>query len=301
MKNILFAFMALTLLYTCNRKQHLQNSSIPATAITDASGNPTLLGRHPKADLQLPPYNAWFDKNYSDYIIDTATIDKLKPLIKGKQFEIFMGTWCGDSRREVPRMYKILEYAGVRASNITLILVDNHDSTYKQSPQHEEKDKQIFRVPDLIVYRKGKELNRIIEFPVVSLEKDLLNILQANTYLPNYKAASWLMHTAEKITAYALLNNNSGTLERLEKLAQSSAELNALGYVWMAAGDLEKASMAFELNMALYPKEANCYDSLGELRLKQNNKLAAIELYKKALNLNPKSAHAKRMLEKLVG
>ncbi len=26
-----------------------------------------------------------------------------------------MGTWCGDSRREVPRMYKILDYCQVKA------------------------------------------------------------------------------------------------------------------------------------------------------------------------------------------
>ncbi len=299
MKNILFALMAMQLLYACNRNQHLQKSFNNTATLTDAHGQPTLLGLHPKTDLERAPYSEWFDKNYSDYHVDTPTINKIKPLLRGLAFEIFMGTWCGDSRREVPRMYKILELAGVRASHIKLILVDNHDSTYKQSPQHEEKGKQIFRVPDLILYNKGKEINRIVEFPVVTLEKDLLNILQGNNYQPHYKAASWLMREAENTALSNLIRNKSATLEQLKPLAQSSAELNTLGYVWMGTGEWDKASMAFELNLELYPNEANCYDSLAELRLKQNNKDAAIGLYKKALDLNPKSDNAKRMLEKL--
>jgi hypothetical protein len=120
--------------------------------VKDNNGQLVLLGKGTRARMTQAPYATWFNRNYSDYKIDTATADALKPLLKGKQFLIFMGTWCGDSRREVPRMYKLLDYCGVPASHIQLVHVSNHDSAYKQSPTHEESGLNIHRVPDLLVY-----------------------------------------------------------------------------------------------------------------------------------------------------
>ena len=80
----------------------------------DTRGNPMLLGIHPAEDLERAPYGDWFNKNYADYTVDSATAGALRPLLKGKTFELYMGTWCGDSKREIPRMLKILRYAGVR-------------------------------------------------------------------------------------------------------------------------------------------------------------------------------------------
>src|ERR1700712_4100944 len=172
MKCIRIAIMALAL-YSCHSTKVVHTSVINQQNYTDANGNLVLLGTHTKQDLQQTPYNVWFDKNYDDYKIDSATADQLKSFVKNKQFEIFMGTWCGDSKREVPRMFKLLEYAGVAPNQIKLVMVDNRTNTYKQSPAHEEKGKAILRVPDLIIYDNAKEINRIVESPVVSLEKDL--------------------------------------------------------------------------------------------------------------------------------
>ena len=57
---------------------------------------------------------------------------------------------------------------------------------YKKSPEGEETGKNIQRVPTLIIYHKRKELGRIIESPVVSIEKDLISILKQDGYIPNY-------------------------------------------------------------------------------------------------------------------
>jgi len=70
--------------------------------------------------------------------------------------------------------------------DLTLVMVGNNDSLYKKSPQHEEAGKNIVRVPTIIVDQKGVEIGRIIEFPVSSLEKDLLTILRKEKYQPNY-------------------------------------------------------------------------------------------------------------------
>ena len=50
-----------------------------------------------------------------------------------------MGTWCGDSKREVPRFYKILDEMGVKEQDIQLYNLDNRGDAYKQSPGGEEK------------------------------------------------------------------------------------------------------------------------------------------------------------------
>ena len=133
----------------------------------DANGKPMLLGRCTKKRLEQPPFNVWFTKNYNDYSVDSATAGEMKLKLQQKHFMIFMGTWCGDSRREVPRMFKILDYCGVKSSRIELIMLNDFDSVYKQSPNHEERGMNIHRVPDLIVFDNKKEIGRIVESPVV--------------------------------------------------------------------------------------------------------------------------------------
>jgi hypothetical protein len=130
MRLICIAAMAL-LLHSCNRKT-VSSGNQP----TAAKENGLLLGIHTKEDLQHAPFKDWFDKNYSDYTPDSFTTHQLQPLLKNKNFELFMGTWCGDSKREVPRIFKILEYAGVGPAQIKMVMVDNRDSMYKQRPGH---------------------------------------------------------------------------------------------------------------------------------------------------------------------
>jgi tetratricopeptide (TPR) repeat protein len=298
MKRIRIAVMALAL-YSCNAKMAIHTPAVSQQTYTDTRGNQVLLGTHKKEDLQQSPYNAWFDKNYADYKIDSATADQLKPFVKNKQFEIFMGTWCGDSKREVPRMFKLLEYAGVQPSQIKLVMVDNRDSTYKQSPAHEEKGKGILRVPDLIIYNNKKEVNRVVESPVVSLEQDLLAIAKGNSYRPNYNGAVYLVQLTNENAVTDLMKDSAGLTEKLKGLTKNSTELNSLGYVWMAAGEKDKAMMAFQLNAALYPNDANVYDSLGEINMKMNNKDTARKYYQRVLEMQPANENAKKMLDKL--
>jgi thiol-disulfide isomerase/thioredoxin len=154
--------------------------------VKNSNGEPMLLGHCDISFLQQGAYKSWYQPGYDGYTPDSATIQSLIGLLKGKKIDIFLGTWCGDSRREVPRMMKILTNAGVDQQQIKLIFVSNESNSYKQSPQHEELGKNIKRVPTLIVYGEDKEIGRIIEYPVVSLEKDLLSILRKEKYLPNY-------------------------------------------------------------------------------------------------------------------
>jgi len=145
-----------------------------------------LLGKCTRTALLKSPFVDWFKPNYDSYAVDSFTCNFIRPLLAGKSITIFMGTWCGDSRREVPRVLKMLDCCGFPMNDLSLVMVGNSDSLYKKSPQHEETGKNIVRVPTIIVEQKNTEIGRIIESPVTSLEKDLLTILRKEKYQPNY-------------------------------------------------------------------------------------------------------------------
>ena len=87
-----------------------------------------------------------------------------------------MGTWCPDSRREVPRFMRILNIWKFPVSMVTFIGVDNA----KLSPVGEYDKLDIQRVPTFIIYKNNIEAGRIIENPTTSLEQDMVNILTRN-------------------------------------------------------------------------------------------------------------------------
>ena len=75
--------------------------------------------------------------------------------------------------------------------------------------------------------------------------------------------------------------------------------LNRVGYGLLQEGNVADAVKLFEANVAIYPEDANAYDSLAEGYLKAGNKDGAITNYKKALRLDPKNANAVKKLEGL--
>lgn len=75
--------------------------------------------------------------------------------------------------------------------------------------------------------------------------------------------------------------------------------INSLGYHFLEKDDLQGAIQIFELNIELFPKAPNTYDSYGEALLKMGKDREAIQAYKKALELNPENENAKHVLKNL--
>ena len=87
-----------------------------------------------------------------------------------------MGTWCGDSKRETPKFYKILEEANFNLKNLELV-------QYNRSKKLQiifKKVLNIIKVPTFIFYKKGKEIGRYVEYARESLEKDMLKIVSGD-------------------------------------------------------------------------------------------------------------------------
>lgn len=76
-------------------------------------------------------------------------------------------------------------------------------------------------------------------------------------------------------------------------------EVNALGYRFMATGQMEAALRAFELNLESYPGSWNAYDSLAEANLNAGNTDKAIELYETSVEMNPNNTNGIAKLTEL--
>jgi cytochrome c-type biogenesis protein CcmH/NrfG len=62
---------------------------------------------------------------------------------------------------------------------------------------------------------------------------------------------------------------------------------------------MKEAIGVFKLNVELFPKSGNPYDSLAEAYMENGDKELAIGNYKKSLELDPKNTNAVDMLKKL--
>ena len=127
-------------------------------------------------------YQYWFNDRYSTYKTDQELIAKLKPIINDFTIKGFMGTWCGDSKRETPRFYKILDETGFDQDYFELVTVGRN----KKTPNNLQEGFNIIRVPTFIFYKDGEEVGRFVEYPRETLEKDIFKILTGAPYKHSY-------------------------------------------------------------------------------------------------------------------
>lgn len=175
----LFVIVSILSLPTCQAQEINKK-------VVDSNGREKLLGIVNKDAFTNDSFATWFNPQYINYEVDKKTIKPVARKLKKYEITVFMGTWCGDSKREVPRFYKILEASNFPKEQFIMVTVDNTKENYKKSPGGEEKGLNIIKVPTFIFYKEGKEVNRIVESPIESLEKDIALILDENKYTPRY-------------------------------------------------------------------------------------------------------------------
>jgi thiol-disulfide isomerase/thioredoxin len=164
---------------------NLNSSDIPEGMFEDPkTGKPMLLGKITIEELQQEPFAEWYQMESDGYEVDTELTNAISN--PGQYtYEVFLGTWCGDSRREVPRMEKIFSEMGIDMSNVLIVTLDRD----KISPNGEQEGKDIRYVPTLIVNKDNQEIGRIVESPsseTATLESDLFEISLGIPPIPNY-------------------------------------------------------------------------------------------------------------------
>lgn len=274
----------------------------PATSRAAATGDepPKLLGPVGVQQLEAEPYVEWFRPGYEAYEPNPAILRALRAADReGLELTLFFGTWCGDSRREVPRMLKLLDEIGLGRERIDLVAVDAADGAYKRSPGGEERGLEIYRVPTLIVRRAGVELARIVEYPVLSLERDLLAILDGDDYEPSYRSypviRGWLREGLlgdENVSA-------RGLADRLRDPLAGEGELAAAAKVLLDRGEVREALKLSQVACTLYRQSADCLARLADAQFRAGDPDGARESARRALRLPAAAEPVDELLELL--
>ena len=169
MKKLMFLFTT-CLLFVLNSAGQEMNHVV----FSEKTNSNILLGYCDRDGFAHEEFQTWFDKNYESYSPDQQTIKNLKNIDKQDlTIKIVMGTWCHDSRREVPVFYKVVDEIGIPDEQLSLICVNR----LKEFPGTNLNHLDINFVPTFIIYKSGSEIGRIIESPVESIEKDILKII----------------------------------------------------------------------------------------------------------------------------
>ncbi|GAB1418779.1 thioredoxin family protein [Bacteroidales bacterium] len=134
---------------------------------------PVLIDSVDRNGLLTGEMGEFFLDDYHNYKPDSSIVDEIETRISGIVIHVVFGSWCGDSKEQVPRFLKLLDQLNT-FPEIYFTAVDSG----KKGLQTDVTSLNIERVPTFIIYRNQSEIGRIVETPIESLEKDLLGILQ---------------------------------------------------------------------------------------------------------------------------
>lgn len=117
----------------------------------------------------------WYAQNLKGYVPNANALQGLQNKKDSIQLLVFMGTWCEDSQYIIPKFFSLTEKAGFSADRITLIGVDRSKKTYS----HLTDALNVTNVPTIIVYKKGVEQGRVVEYGKYGLfDKELAEYLK---------------------------------------------------------------------------------------------------------------------------
>ena len=132
-----------------------------------------LIGYCDREGLREGEFGESFIYEYDEYTPKRKFVKKIRKQEPEYIIVLVLATWCGDSKEQVPRFYRILDEAGIPENIMNVICVDGQ----KAGGEISLENYHIERVPTFIFYRNGKEIGRIIETPEASLEEDMWDII----------------------------------------------------------------------------------------------------------------------------
>lgn len=282
--------------------------SVPSTAlvlalltpiVAGAQERPILVGSVTRAELTAAPYSEWFDAQYARYQPDAASVERLRPLLGGVSIEAYFGTWCGDSRRQVPRLVRLLDLAAFDHGRLSFVGLSDRAMEFKQAPGHPEAKRRIHRTPTIVIVREGREIGRIVETPAVSLEADLLAILDGRAPAPKYGAEAWVHQVFTDLPPEeAMKTVASGGLE-VRKRSDPDSLWHYAEYDLLKNGRFREAKTVLDLHLELNPRSVVGHILMSEALVGLGREAEARQAIERALAIEPGNDRARRAAAKL--
>lgn len=117
---------------------------------------------------------SWFREEYQKYTPQSKILDSIRENRDSLYVIVFIGTWCSDTHRELPRFQKIID-----TEKIPLRVLEYHAlNRKKESGEMLPVAFGIRLVPTFVFLRNGKEIGRIVEAPRTSLEEDIVEMFR---------------------------------------------------------------------------------------------------------------------------
>jgi len=139
----------------------------------EASNQKVLFGECTREAFEKRQFKEWFEPEYMTYNPNDKVLDGLQASkLNETKITIILASWCPDTRRELPRFFKIIDQTNFNLSNLTMIAVN------KAKMSDKSVEVKFERVPTFVFERNGVEIGRITEKPIKNLEQDILDILK---------------------------------------------------------------------------------------------------------------------------
>ncbi|NJO87856.1 MAG: hypothetical protein HC831_02035 [Chloroflexia bacterium] len=150
MNKLFILIGAISLIVSCSGTKKLNQQKFDEKANKDI-----LYGYCDLNGLTVPPFDEWYYAEFSTYEPDQEILSNIESTggLSNVDITIVMGTWCSDSRREVPRFYKLFENLDYSAERIILINVD----TKKEAKGTIVEKLNIEKVPTFIFQKEVRK------------------------------------------------------------------------------------------------------------------------------------------------
>lgn len=168
-----------------NNQNEPNSAEVASSETTDpeVQQSNVLVGEIQKEELQQAPHKAWFEPMYKSYEPDAEALETIKNNINDYKIKVFMGTWCGDSKREIPKLYKLLELSNYDLDKLEM----NGVRLDKTLPNDLQEEYDIHHVPTIIFYKNGEEVGRFVEYAQEEFEDDIAKIVSGQDYQHSYE------------------------------------------------------------------------------------------------------------------
>ena len=136
-----------------------------------------------KTDLeqleQVPEFWMVYLRHYADYGIDREKLMTIARELNRKSIKIMavIGTWCGDTKEQLPVLQKILDNLPKDNKFVIEYIGVNRD---KIADGLDIKHLDINFIPVFIFYENDQEIGRIVETPSSTMENDIVRILRGD-------------------------------------------------------------------------------------------------------------------------